>query len=77
MREAEALAQTRHGARIHVDAVATAQLAHSGGPGSLAGEQGGELTEERLEAGRGDDLDDLARRVARVPQLRAGERSRS
>ena len=69
IREPETLAEARDAVGIHIDGVTRAQVDETRGIRSARGrEQLGELAEERLEARRGDDLDDLARGIACVPE---------
>jgi hypothetical protein len=68
MRDAEALAETGNAFRVHVDAVTLAEDSESGEIGPAGCVDLGESAEEVLEAGWRDDLDDLARCVACIPE---------
>src|SRR4051794_4124651 len=66
MGEAEALAQARHAGRVDVELEAGRELGHAAE--IAAREDRADLAEVVLEAGGRDDLDDLAGRVAGVPE---------
>ena len=68
MDNAEALAEPGHARRVHVEPVAGAQLGKLGEVRLAVRVDLGQLAEEVLEAGRRDDLDDLAGRVTVVPE---------
>jgi len=67
--ETEALAEPGDRVGVHLEPVAGAEVGKTAKVRSaLAGVDLGELMEEILEAGRRDDLDDLARCIAGVPE---------